>query len=167
MERMQKVSRPVRTSSPDAPEYAASFLTRGREHDNVENPMTPLAGAPARTIVADVMSLTSRVAGAIALGSLLFVGCAGDKNGGTTPVTNTTTMDDGPKPGRGSTEADVNLTLKPNFFPPVDVAGWVCEPKSWNEKGVVLVHCIAPNGAPDLIAAMKQMPAVETAEPAK
>ena len=52
---------------------------------------------------------------------------------------------------------------KPNFFPPVDVAGCVCEPKSWTANGIALVHCVAAAGAPGLIDALKQMENGESA----
>ncbi len=130
--------------------------------------MTLPRRAPGHMIVADVISLTARVASAVALSAALLAGCAGSKTGGTTPVTNGGGDPTDPLASGGRTiEADALVKPKPNFFPPVDVAGWVCEPKSWNANGVALIHCVAAAGAPDLIGALKQLENVESAEPAK
>ena len=109
---------------------------------------------------------------------LLGAGCGSSSASGggtTTPVkasndtaAKSTRVDekkDPPPPAQA--EEDVLVKVKPEMFPPVDAGGWTCEPKNWDGKGVALMHCTAPAGTTGLIAALKEMPDVVSAEPAK
>ena len=106
----------------------------------------------------------------VGLGGLVAGGCGGStaaSGGTTTPVkasgggSNASSGKKEPPP----VEAEVIVKVRANMFPPVDVGAWVCEPKSWNDKGEAHLKCTAPPARRILIPALKEMPEVVSAEP--
>jgi hypothetical protein len=105
---------------------------------------------------------------ALCFGSAFAAGCAGDKassGGGTTPASGGEKS--GGSSGGGAMEQDAVVKVKENFFPPVNVGAWTCEPKSFDESRVARLHCTAPAGSTGLLAELKNMEEVESVEPAK
>jgi len=119
-------------------------------------------------------STALRGSSAFVLAGLLSVGCGGttaSSGGTTTPVKSNGggSSDGDSKKGAasGSVEEEALVKVRENMFPPVDVGAWVCEPKSWNDQRMALLHCVAPAGTKGLIATLQEMPEVVSAEPAK
>ncbi|MEO6954964.1 MAG: hypothetical protein ABI321_24405 [Polyangia bacterium] len=70
----------------------------------------------------------------------------------------------GASEGAAPIEQDALVKIHDNMFPPVDVGSWTCEPKSWNDQHMALLHCKGVEDSEDLAGALVQDPAVVSVE---
>ena len=105
----------------------------------------------------------------MALGVLLPFGCASNKaSDGKAAAPKSEPAASSQPASTTSTppaEEEALVRVKEKMFPPVDVGAWLCEPRSWNDKGQVRLHCTAPAGTSGLQAALKDDPSVADVEP--